>query len=171
MSQKSLLDQILDILEKWEEGVAIERPHQESSFPTQKKTQQVGRKEKTMLLLWSLFCFAILTIISSLLIDGGSGMTAVIGIILSLVIYFVLFIPVLYWYLNKAGKDKRWLLISIFPFLSFLFIIYLVAIDQTDKRVIREALPEKKNSEFPQPTVQQKKRSFFDFTPDDRFKR
>lgn len=172
MNRKSMLDQILDILEKWEGEVSVEKPRQEPSFPTQKKVEPIGRKEKTMLLLWTLFCFAILAIIPSLFIEGRSGMRTVIGIILSLTVYFVLFIPVLYWYLNRAKKDKRWLLISIFPFLAFLFVIYLVFIDQTDQRmVIRGSEPEKKNSAFPETTIKQKKRGFFDFTPDDRFKR
>lgn len=171
MSQKSMLDQILDILEKWEEGVVVEKPRQAPSFPTQKKPQQVGRKEKIMLLLWTLFCFAILTIIPSLFLEGRSGMGTVISIILSLTVYFVLFVPVLYWYLSRAQKNKRWLLVSIFPFLAFLFVIYLVAIDQDDKKTIREVSADKKNSAFPETTVKQKKQKFFDFRPDDRFKR
>lgn len=92
-------------------------------------------------------------------------------LILSLTVYFVLFVPVLYWYLNRVQKDKRWLLVSIFPFLAFLFVIYLVAIDQDDKKTIRGVSADKKNSAFPETTVKQKKQKFFDFRPDDRFKR
>lgn len=171
MSQKSMLDQILDILEKWEEGVAVEKPRQEASFPTQKKAQGVGQKEKAMLTLWTLSCFLLLMIIPSLFGYTKYGMNAVISVALSLTVYFVLFMPVLYWYLNKAGKDKRWLLISIFPLFAFLFVIYLVGFDQTDKKVVRGTLPDKKNSNLPETTIKQKKRGFFDFTPDDRFKR
>lgn len=171
MNKKSMLDQILDILEKWEEEIPVEKPRQESSFSNQKKSKRVGRKEKTMLLLWTLFCFVILMMIPYLLADVRLEIDTVLNSILNIVVHFILFTPVLYWYLNLVEKDKKWILLSIFPFFSFIFVIYLVGLDQTDKKTKNETSLNQNTSAISKVSVSPKKHSFFDFTPDDRFKR
>lgn len=181
MAGKSMLDQILDTLEKWEGESSETRVPEDSpaSAVNASDDHTIAKEEKVRLFFWTIVCVAFITIVPFIFIPfflsevAGrlSETISITAVILCYIIYFSLFFRALSRYLTLSHRGKGWLWVIIHPFIALSFVIYWGMVDKSVTVLEQKKLSEtKKTSEIPSSRFQQKK-SFFDFTSDDRFKR